>query len=64
MQQLLTYKEALQCALEITERVSKVETVPLQQSVGRMLASDIIADRDFPPFHRSQMDVRWNNGST
>ena len=56
MQQLLTYKEALQCALEITERVSKVETVPLQQSVGRMLASDIIADRDFPPFHRSQMD--------
>ena len=33
-----------------------VETVPLEQSLGRILAEDIIADRDIPPCNRSTMD--------
>jgi molybdopterin molybdotransferase len=32
------------------------ERVPLLQSVGRVLAEDVYADRDFPPFDRVMMD--------
>lgn len=32
------------------------ETIRLSDSVGRILAEDILADTDMPPFHRSQMD--------
>jgi len=32
------------------------ETVPFEQSVGRVLAEDIYADRDMPPFNRVTMD--------
>ena len=32
------------------------ETVPIDHVVGRVLAEDIIADMDLPPFDRSQMD--------
>ncbi|MFY0627191.1 MAG: molybdopterin molybdotransferase MoeA [Reichenbachiella sp.] len=33
-----------------------VEEIPLIESVGRVLAQDIYADRDFPPFDRVTMD--------
>ncbi len=33
-----------------------VETVPLGQSTGRVLAEDLVADRDFPPFDRVSYD--------
>ena len=32
------------------------ETVPLQESMGRVLAEDIFSDRDVPPFSRATMD--------
>jgi len=32
------------------------DTVPLPTAVGRVLAEDILADSDLPPFDRSQMD--------
>ncbi len=32
------------------------ETVDLNESIGRILAQEIIADMDLPPFDRSQMD--------
>jgi Molybdopterin biosynthesis enzyme len=32
------------------------ETVPIGEIVGRILAEDIVADMDLPPFDRSQMD--------
>lgn len=32
------------------------EQVPFEQSVGRVLAEDIFADRDMPPFNRVTMD--------
>jgi len=34
----------------------KVETVLLESSVKRVLAEDVVADMDLPPFDRSQMD--------
>jgi molybdopterin molybdotransferase len=36
--------------------VRETERVPLDQSVGRCLASSVVADRDGPPFHRVAMD--------
>lgn len=33
-----------------------VETIPLGQCVGRVLAEDLVADRDFPPFDRVSYD--------
>ncbi len=46
-------------ALEIVEKETKPlssERVDLADSVGRVLAEDITADMDLPPFDRSQMD--------
>ena len=35
---------------------TKTISVPLSKSLGRVLAEDIFADRDFPPFNRVMMD--------
>ncbi len=46
-------------ALEIIERETfalPAETVKLENAVGRVLAGEIRADMDLPPFDRSQMD--------
>jgi molybdopterin molybdotransferase len=52
---LLPIKDAIAI---IIANCSSVETekIPLTQSLGRILAEDIIADSDLPPFDRSQMD--------
>lgn len=46
-------------ALDIIERKTPklvAERVALGDAVGRLLAEDIVADTDMPPFDRSQMD--------
>ncbi len=46
-------------AVKIIERETsslKAETVKLENSIGRVLAENIKADMDLPPFDRSQMD--------
>jgi molybdopterin molybdotransferase len=46
-------------AIDIVKRETSSlgsETVRLSDSVGRILAEDILADTDMPPFDRSQMD--------
>lgn len=46
-------------ALKIVARETpalRIERIPLNDAVGRILAEDIVADSDQPPFHRSQMD--------
>jgi molybdopterin molybdotransferase len=46
-------------ALKIIDREARplgIERVPLEDAVGRILAEDIVADTDLPPFDRSQMD--------
>lgn len=37
-------------------RLLGVEKIALEESVGRTLAENIVADSDLPPFNRSQMD--------
>src|SRR5215213_350096 len=46
-------------AIEIIERETvalPAETIDLEDSTGRILAENIAADMDLPPFDRSQMD--------
>jgi molybdopterin molybdotransferase len=46
-------------AIKIIERETfplKAETIDLRESIGRILAEEIFADIDLPPFNRSQMD--------
>lgn len=46
-------------ALRIIERASKplgTERIDLADSIGRVLAENVVADTDLPPFDRSQMD--------
>jgi molybdopterin molybdotransferase len=33
-----------------------IDSVPIAESLGKILAEDILADRDFPPYHRVTMD--------
>jgi len=46
-------------AIDIIDRETgflSAETIDLSNAIGRVLAEDIIADTDLPPFDRSQMD--------
>jgi molybdenum cofactor synthesis domain-containing protein len=46
---------AIQIVLDQTPQLNS-ESVSLHEALGRVLAEDIIADTDLPPFDRSQMD--------
>ena len=52
---LITVESALKIVARETPRL-KPERVPLGEAVGRVIAEDIVADTDMPPFDRSQMD--------
>lgn len=51
----LTVAAAQRCVIEAMKRLG-TESVPLQQALGRVLASDIKANRDQPPYDVSAMD--------
>jgi len=56
---MLTFEQALTTVQEkitAVQAASAVETLPLSSVRGRVLAEDLIADRDYPPFHRSTRD--------
>ncbi len=38
------------------QRAFGIEKIPFQKALNRVLAEDVIADRDFPPFDRVMMD--------
>ena len=52
---MITGEKALKIVASETPAL-KSERVPLAGAVGRVLAEDIAADTDMPPFDRSQMD--------
>ena len=52
---MVSVENALNLVLENTVS-AKIELVDFQASLGRVLAEDLIADRDFPPFDRVTMD--------
>ncbi|MEZ2414269.1 molybdopterin molybdotransferase MoeA [Muriicola sp. E247] len=52
---MISFKDARQLVLD-QQRNFGTETVPLSASLHRILAEDVFADRDFPPFNRSTKD--------
>ena len=52
---MIPISQAIQIVLERTPALGS-ESVRLPQSLNRILAEDIVADSDLPPFDRSQMD--------
>jgi molybdopterin molybdotransferase len=53
----MTFDQARECVLsEVPPRRGEPETVPVLSATGRILAEDISADRDYPPFDRSARD--------
>jgi molybdopterin molybdotransferase len=56
MQSLPNYVEALELGLSIVKPVCVSEQLDLEYAINRILALGVLADRDEPPFHRSQMD--------
>jgi molybdopterin molybdotransferase len=59
-EKVLNFNEAHQLVLahadEVRTASTKVEQVRLLEALGRTLAEDLIADRDFPPFPRATRD--------
>jgi molybdopterin molybdotransferase len=56
---VLSYQQARDLVisrLSALPRVPQIESSPLTNSLGRVLAQDILADRDYPPFDRSIRD--------
>lgn len=56
---MLTFEQALSIVKEKlggAKRDPATEVLPLEQVRGRVLAEDICADRDYPPFHRATRD--------
>lgn len=60
---MITFKEALQHIIAQKKDLG-TEMVDLLQANGRILAQPIVADRDFPPFHRATMDGIAINSAT
>ena len=52
---MIPVEEAIRIVVEKTEALP-VERVPLDEALGRVLASEVFADTDLPPFDRAQMD--------
>jgi molybdenum cofactor synthesis domain-containing protein len=55
-QALLSYEEAMTLLLHEARVVEGTEFVPLREAHDRILATDVKADMDVPPFDRSAMD--------
>lgn len=64
---MITFREA-QNIIDSRAKSFDIENIPLEEADGRVLAETIYADRDYPPFNRSQMDGYafnindWENG--
>ena len=52
---MITVEQAIKIILEKAEPLA-VESVALADALGRVLAEDVAADTDLPPFDRAQMD--------
>ena len=55
MATMIPISDALQLIIEHTPVLGS-EKISIHEAVGRVLAEDIVADMDLPPFDRSQMD--------
>lgn len=53
--EMISVAEAIQIVRQHTAPLS-TERVPIIEALGRVLAEDVVADTDLPPFDRAQMD--------
>jgi len=56
---MFTYQQARETVigrLRGIPRTPATEAIPLREAMSRVLARDILSDRDYPPFHRSIRD--------
>jgi molybdopterin molybdotransferase len=53
---LIPRREALEAILGRVARIERTEAVPIQGADGRVLARDVVAGFNVPPFDRSSMD--------
>lgn len=53
---LVSREEAVRIILESVRPIERTETIPIERAVNRVLARDIIASMDVPPFDRAAMD--------
>jgi molybdopterin molybdotransferase len=56
---MFTYQQARETVigrLQAIPRRPGTEAIPLREAMSRVLARDILSDRDYPPFHRSIRD--------
>lgn len=51
-----TFEEARACVLAEVGPLGDVESIPIAEAAGRVLAEHVRADRDYPPFRRSARD--------
>lgn len=56
MNSLLAIAEARRLALEAVVPIARTQTVTLEEADGRVLATDVVAGADVPPFDRAVMD--------
>ncbi len=54
--ELTDREKAVKLIAENLEPISRVEAVPLDEAAGRVLAVDVVAGFDVPPFDRASMD--------
>ena len=55
MNSMLPYADARQKVIEIAgalRRTPRRETIEIEQAFGRVMAREVRADRDYPPFNR------------
>ncbi|MEM0049395.1 MAG: molybdopterin-binding protein [Candidatus Bathyarchaeia archaeon] len=53
---LVSREEALNLLLNSIKPIDQTETVPIERAVGRVLAQNLVAKIDVPPFDRAAMD--------
>ncbi len=53
---LVSHSEALESILSTVRIIERTEVVPIDSAVDRVLAEDVIADMNVPPFSRAAMD--------
>jgi molybdopterin molybdotransferase len=53
---LMTRLDAVRLIEENTRRIARVEEVAIEDAAGRVLAEDVVAGFNVPPFNRSSMD--------
>jgi len=53
---LISREEAIKRIMGSVKPVERTETIPIEESSGRVLAEDVVAKEDVPPFTRAAMD--------